>query len=78
MTAAAPLVAPAKELLFGDEVLVPWGPNCTVRGTVQELYGPAARRHVVVALTPELSGYVVSEPTTVSWPATELRLANSL
>jgi hypothetical protein len=56
------------ELAFGDEVLVPWGPEYDVRGTVQEVYGPPARRHVVVRLTPELSGPVVDEPTTVAMP----------
>lgn len=56
------------ELTYGDEVLVPWGFEDDVRGTVQEIYGPPARRHVVVLLTPELSGSVVDEPSTVSMP----------
>lgn len=55
-------------LAFGDEVLIPWGFEVEVRGTVQEIYGPAARRYVVVLLTPDLSGYVVDEPSTVSMP----------
>lgn len=56
------------ELTYGDEVLVPWGFEDDVRGTVEEIYGPPARRHVVVLLTPELSGSVVDEPSTVSMP----------
>lgn len=55
-------------LVFGDEVLIPWGFEAEVRGTVQEIYGPPARRHVLVLLTPDLSGYVVDEPSTVSIP----------
>lgn len=56
------------DLRYGDEVLIPWGPESDVRGTVQEIYGPPARRHVVVLLTPELTGAVVDEPSTVSMP----------
>ncbi len=56
------------ELSYGDEVLIPWGFEEDVRGTVQEVYGPLARRHVVVLLTPEVSGEVVDEPSTVSMP----------
>lgn len=33
---------------------------------MQEVYGPPGHVHVVVALTPELTGSVVDEPTTVS------------
>lgn len=57
-----------EDLEFGDEVLIPWGSKVDVRGTVQEVYGPPARRHVVVLLTPELSGAIVDEPSTVSTP----------
>lgn len=56
------------DLRYGDEVLIPWGPATEVRGTVQEVYGPPARRHVVILLTPELTGSVVDEPSTVSMP----------
>lgn len=56
------------ELAYGDEVLTPWGFEDDVRGTVQEVYGPSARRHVLVLLTPELSGSVIDEPSTVSMP----------
>lgn len=57
-----------EELAFGDEVLIPWGFEEDVRGAVQEVYGPPARRHVVVLLTPEVSGAIVDEPSTVSMP----------
>ncbi len=56
------------DLSYGDEVLIPWGFEDDVRGTVQEVYGPPPRRHVVVLLTPELSGSVVDEPSTISMP----------
>jgi len=55
------------DLAYGDVVLVSWGFE-DVRGTVREVYGPPARRHVVVLLTPELSGDIVDEPSTVSVP----------
>jgi hypothetical protein len=57
-----------EDLAFGDEVLIPWGFEEDVRGTIQEVYGPPARRHVVVLLTPQVSGAVVDEPSTVSMP----------
>jgi hypothetical protein len=56
------------DLAYGDEVLIPWGFEDDARGTVQEVYGPPARRHVVVLLTSELSGAIVDEPSTVSMP----------
>lgn len=57
------------ELAYGDQVLIPWGfENEHVRGTVREVYGPPGRRHVIVLLTPELSGAIVDEPSTVSMP----------
>ena len=63
------MIAMANEdLEFGDEVLIPWGFEVDVRGTVREVYGPPARRHVVVLLTPEVSGAIVDEPSTVSMP----------
>ncbi len=52
------------DLRYGDEVLIPWGPATEVPGTLQEVYGPPARCHVLVLLTPELTG--VDEPSTVS------------
>ena len=59
-------MAPPK-LTYGDEVLLPWGVD-EVRGTVRELYGPRGHEHVIIDLTPELTGSVVYEPTTVSLP----------
>ena len=55
------------DLAFGDEVLIPWGID-EVRGTVHEVYDGPIRRYVVVELTPELSGSVVDERTTVTLP----------
>lgn len=60
------------ELSYGDEVVVEWG-LAQVHGHVHEVYGPPARKHVVVRLTPELSGGAVSEPTTVSVPLEAIR-----
>ena len=64
----------AKETLaFGDEVLLPWGFQEDVRGTVQEIYGPPGRRHVLILLSPEVSGSIVDEPATVSMPIDAVR-----
>ena len=54
------------EPLYGEIVEIPWGPRHTVRATVHEVYGQPDRRHVVVLLTPEVSGYIVDKPTTLS------------
>lgn len=59
-------------LKLGEVVIVPWG-LAEVRGTVAELYGSAPRAHVVVELTPAISGDVVEEPTTVSLPLDSVR-----
>jgi len=59
-------------LSYGEPVVVAWG-LADVIGTVHEVYGPPARKHVVVKLTPELSGDVVDEPTTVSVPLDAVR-----
>lgn len=61
------------EFFFGEEVEVPWGFEVAVRGTVYEVYGYDDDLRVVVLLTPELSGYVVDEPTTVVWPIAKVR-----
>lgn len=63
------------ELAYGAEVVIPWGFDAEVRGTVEEVYGPPARRHVVVRLTPELSGAIVDEPSTVSMPINAVKKA---
>ncbi len=62
----------ATGLVFGDEVIIPWGVD-EVRGTVREVYGTPPRVHVVVELTPELSGSIVDEPTTVALPIDAVR-----
>jgi hypothetical protein len=62
----------ADKFRIGDLVLIPWGLD-EVRGIVAEVYGPALDRRVVVALTPELSSWVVDEPTTVAMPAEVVR-----
>ena len=54
-------------LSFGEVVIIPWGLE-EVRGTVHEVYGTAPRVYVVVELTPELTGSIVDEPTTVTVP----------
>ena len=61
------------EPLYDEEVEIPWGPNSRVRAKVREVYGQSGRRHVVVLLTPETSGYVVAEPTTLSLPVKKIR-----
>lgn len=55
------------DFTYGDEVAISWG-LAEVHGTIHEIYGPPTRRHVVIMLTPEVSGDVVDEPTTVSVP----------
>lgn len=53
---------------LGERVLVKWGPDTQVLAEVMEVYGPDARRHVLVLLTPEISSDVVDQPTTLSVP----------
>jgi len=60
------------ELAYNEEIVIPWG-NTEVRGRVAEVFGPPAQRRVVVALEPELSSYVVAEPTTVALPIGGIR-----
>ncbi|MDD9986496.1 MAG: hypothetical protein OXQ31_09510 [Spirochaetaceae bacterium] len=57
---------------YGEVVEMPWGNRSTVRGTVHEVYGHS-KRHVVVILTPEMSDYIVSEPTTFSVSIDEVK-----
>ncbi|HEV2362214.1 MAG TPA: hypothetical protein VGS21_10970, partial [Acidimicrobiales bacterium] len=59
------------QLKVGDEVTIAWGLD-EIRGRITEIYGTAPRLQVVVELTPELSGYVVDRPTTVSLPADDV------
>lgn len=63
-----------QELKVGEVVIVPWG-LAEVRGTIAEIYGNAARAHVVIELNAEVSGDVVDEPTTVSLPLESVRRA---
>jgi len=63
-----------QSLKVGEVVVVPWG-LAEVRGTIAEIYGNATRAHVVIELTPEVSGDVVDEPTTVSLPLRSVRRA---
>jgi hypothetical protein len=56
----------------GDIVEVPWGNRTTVRARVREVYGDS-HRHVVVILTPDLSDGFVSEETTLSVPACDVK-----
>ncbi len=62
------------DLNVGDVVTFDWG-LAEVRGTVAEIYGREPRVHVVVELSPDVSGYVVDEPTTVSLPISRVRRA---
>lgn len=61
------------EPVYGERVLIPFGHDSEILGTVCEVYGPKGRRHVLVLLEPESSDYVVAEPTTVAWPLAEVR-----
>lgn len=63
---------PAAPLRVGDIVVFLWGIS-EVMATVKELYGPDERRQVILTLAPEMSGYVVAEPTTLSLPAADVR-----
>lgn len=62
------------EFAFGEEVIIPWGLE-EVRGTVRDVYGTPPRVHVVIDLTPELTGSVVDEPTTVTLPIDAVKKA---
>lgn len=64
------------ELAYGDLVVAHVGP-IEYRGTVREIYGPDERRQVVVDLTPEISGYIVAEPTTAVFPIENLHLVET-
>lgn len=67
-------IVAATKLAYGEEVLIPWGLD-EVRGTVREIYGQAGREHVIIDLTPELTGTVVFEATTVSLPIASVKRA---
>jgi len=63
------------ELEVGDTVIIPWGLD-EVRGCAVEVYGTPPRRKIVVELTPELSSYVVAEPTTIALSIDVVRKAD--
>ncbi|MCQ3811979.1 MAG: hypothetical protein KTV68_15660 [Acidimicrobiia bacterium] len=59
---------------YGEIVEFPGGGGTFIRGTVHEIYGFPPRRHVIILLTPEISGeFVVDKPSTVSWPLEGIR-----
>lgn len=53
---------------LGERVLVEWGLAGQVQAEVAQVYGPPALRHVLVRLSPEVTGDVVDEPVTISVP----------
>lgn len=52
----------------GTRVRVPWGLDSSVVAEVDHVYGPPARRHVLLWLDPAFSGEIVSERATISMP----------
>jgi len=63
------------ELKVGDLVIFLWAGVFEVHGIVDEIYGSGERRHAVLLLSPEVSGYVVDEPTTLSLPIHKVQRA---
>lgn len=61
--------------LPGTRVHVTFGLDGEVAAEVVETYGPPGRRHVLVRLSPELSGDVVAEPVLLSLPESAVREA---
>ncbi len=60
------------QLRYGDLVVFQFGGG-EVHGTVREPYGREEARRVVLDLTPEISGYIVDEPTTLALSVDEVR-----
>lgn len=56
------------DLRFGERVLIEWGLDGRVQAEVEQVYGPPALRHVLVRLSPDVTGDVVDEPVTISVP----------
>lgn len=56
------------ELSPGTRVWIPWGLGPQVAAEVDHVYGPPARRHVLLWLDPEFSGDIVDERVTISMP----------
>lgn len=65
----------AGKLNYGDLVAFQWG-TAEVQGTVRELYGRKDDRRVVLTLTPEITGYVVDEPTTLALSVDDVHLVD--
>lgn len=61
----------------GTIVAFPWGLG-EMRGRVVEVYGPPGRPQVLIELTPGLSGDIVDEPTTVSFPLDAVTVSTSV
>ncbi len=61
-----------EHLAPGTRVTIEWGLS-EIEATVVEAYGPTHKRYIVIELSPELSGNVVDEPTTVTLPADAVR-----
>lgn len=59
----------------GTKVYVTFGLDGDVVAEVIESYGPPARRHVLVRLTPDVSGDLVAEPVELSLPEDAVRSA---
>ena len=59
------------EFKAGDKVSFLWG-TAKVYCTVLELYGEGIRARALLELTPEVSGEVVDERTTVALPLEEV------
>jgi hypothetical protein len=62
----------ADKLKYDDLVAFRWG-TAEVHGTVCEFYGPKEDRQVVLTLTPEITGDVVFEPTTLALSVGDVR-----
>lgn len=66
----------AKPIKRGDRVAVPWGLNEIV-GEVEEVYGPSARKYVVVRVpTHGPAGEILHEEN-ISFPEDSLRLVSA-
>ena len=59
--------------LPGTKVCVTLGLDGEVVAEVVETYGPPGRRHVLVRLSPEISGDLVAEPVVLSLPESAVR-----
>ncbi|MHB1925424.1 MAG: hypothetical protein ACYCSJ_12115 [Acidimicrobiales bacterium] len=68
------MASTATSLKPGDRVVVPWGLTELV-GTVIEVYGPRARRSVLVEVPVEGAEREVLALTRVSYPASGVHLA---